>query len=87
LLHRPVFEKLLADGLHLADDEFAVVVLLVCANGSRFIDDQRVLSDGYLRLSAGWKYFNQVQIGQNALLKPPSLFHLQMRCVRHLVIS
>jgi hypothetical protein len=82
LLHRPTFENSVAEGLHHKDSGFAGVVLLVCATGSRFVSDPRVLSDSSSLLSAGWKYFNQVQIGENALLEPPSLFNLQTRCVR-----
>jgi hypothetical protein len=54
----------------------------VCATASRFVDDPRVLSHGSQLLSAGWRYYTQVQLGETALLKPPSLFNLQMRCVR-----
>ncbi|EUC53657.1 fungal specific transcription factor domain protein [Rhizoctonia solani AG-3 Rhs1AP] len=43
LLHRPTFESQLAQKLHWRDPSFAAVVLLVCANGSRFSDDTRVM--------------------------------------------
>ncbi|GAB1519440.1 hypothetical protein RhiTH_002506 [Rhizoctonia solani] len=43
LLHRPTFEAQLAQKLHWKDPSFAAVVLLVCANGSRFSDDTRVM--------------------------------------------
>lgn len=43
LLHRPTFEAQLAEKLHWRDPSFAAVVLLVCANGSRFSDDTRVM--------------------------------------------
>ncbi|KAJ1311793.1 hypothetical protein OPQ81_010258 [Rhizoctonia solani] len=43
LLHRPTFEAQLEQKLHWKDPSFAAVVLLVCANGSRFSDDTRVM--------------------------------------------
>jgi hypothetical protein len=46
LLHRPTFERDIAQGLHRRDATFGAVVLLVCAMGSRYSDDPRVqLSD------------------------------------------
>jgi len=53
LLHRPTFERAVAEGLHLraqnhetdGDDEtmFSAVLLLVCAVASRYSNDERVL--------------------------------------------
>lgn len=48
LLHRPTFERAIKEGLHLQDPKFGANVLLVCANGARFCDDPRVLSEGEL---------------------------------------
>ncbi|KIK66923.1 hypothetical protein GYMLUDRAFT_239127 [Collybiopsis luxurians FD-317 M1] len=63
LLHRPTFERSLHERLHYRDDAFAAVVLLVCAVGSRYVDDPRVLLDGVDAWhSAGWRYFNQVPV-------------------------
>ncbi|EAU83262.2 nuclear protein [Coprinopsis cinerea okayama7 len=63
LLHRPSFERSVAEGLHLTNDSFAGTVLLVCAIASRFSDDTRVLLDGEESFhSAGWKWFEQVQV-------------------------
>lgn len=42
LLHRPTFEKHIADGMHKMNSTFGAVVLLVCALGSRYSDDPRV---------------------------------------------
>jgi hypothetical protein len=80
LLHRPIFDRSLRDELHLRDDGFARVLLAVCAVASRFVDDPRVLLDGSPSLSAGWKYFSQVQT-QTPLLAPPSLYDIQLCCV------
>ncbi|KAJ7686153.1 hypothetical protein B0H14DRAFT_3674848 [Mycena olivaceomarginata] len=46
LLHRPIFARALAAGLHLTNDGFAATYLLVCAIGARFSSDPRVLLDG-----------------------------------------
>ena len=49
LLHRPTFERDIAQGLHERNATFGAVVLLVCAMGSRYSDDPRVqLSDADL---------------------------------------
>ncbi|OBZ66208.1 hypothetical protein A0H81_13860 [Grifola frondosa] len=82
LLHRPTFEKGIKDGLHLRDEGFGSVVLLVCANGSRFTDDPRVLLEGFLSThSNGWKWFQQVQMVRKSLLAPPRLYDLQIHCL------
>ncbi|KAL0953207.1 hypothetical protein HGRIS_004462 [Hohenbuehelia grisea] len=82
LLHRPTFERSVAEGLHLKDDGFAAVVILVCANGARFSDDPRILLDGNDSYhSCGWKWFAQVQMVRKSLLTPPSLYDLQFHCL------
>ncbi|KAJ7183929.1 hypothetical protein C8R46DRAFT_1344590 [Mycena filopes] len=48
-LHRPTFEKALAQQEHLHDDGFARTVLLVCALGACYSDDPRI----YSSLSSG----------------------------------
>ncbi|KDN50625.1 hypothetical protein RSAG8_01123, partial [Rhizoctonia solani AG-8 WAC10335] len=80
LLHRPLFESNVRDGLHFKDSAFACVLLLVCAVGSRWSDDHRVFleQDEPLQHSAGWKYFEQVQFLRRSLLTPPKLFDLQI---------
>ena len=85
LLHRPTFNRLIAEGLHFIDVEFGTTVLLVCAIGSRFSTDPRVLlpeADGSPvgNLSAGWKYFQQVRVTERPKLNAPSLFDLQSYC-------
>ncbi|KAI0771317.1 fungal-specific transcription factor domain-containing protein [Trametes elegans] len=79
LLHRPTFEQGIKDGLHLHDEGFGSTVLLVCANGSRFTDDPRVLLEGHdTPQSSGWKWFQQVQMVRKSLLAPPRLYDLQI---------
>ena len=84
LLHRPMFEKSLTDNLHLRDDGFGAVALLVAAVGARFSDDPRVALPGTDAMhSAGWAWFNQVQMVRRSLFSPPSLYDLQIYCVRN----
>ncbi|KAF8894329.1 fungal-specific transcription factor domain-containing protein [Gymnopilus junonius] len=79
LLHRPTFEKEVAEDLHHSDPMFGAVLLLVCAHGSRFSDDPRVLAEGSDSLrSAGWKWFEQVTIMRKSLIKRTTLYELQM---------
>ena len=64
------------------NDSFASTVLLVCAVGSRFSDDPRVLLEGEESFhSSGWKWFDQVQMVKKSLLAPPSLYDLQFYVV------
>ncbi|TFY75185.1 hypothetical protein EWM64_g8827, partial [Hericium alpestre] len=79
LLHRPTFDAALADGLHHRDEGFGGVLLLVCACGARYSNDERVLLEGTQSYhSAGWKWFSQVQMVRKALLTAPCLYDLQM---------
>lgn len=83
LLHRPTFQQGVKDGLHLHDEGFGSTVLLVCANGARFTEDPRVLLDeNPIPQSAGWKWFQQVQMVRKSLLAPPRLYDLQIYAVR-----
>ncbi|KIM40778.1 hypothetical protein M413DRAFT_167868 [Hebeloma cylindrosporum] len=82
LLHRPTFEKSVEEGLHLQNDNFAPVFLLVCAVGARYSDDPRVRLDGVDSIhSAGWKWFEQVQIMKLTMLALPTLYDLQLHCL------
>lgn len=84
LLHRPSFEKSIKEGLHLTNHGFAHVYLLVCAVGARYSKDPRVLLDGIDSWhSAGWKWFDQVQMVKRSIVSPPTLYDLQRYCVRH----
>ena len=85
VLHRPTFERLLAEGKHLRDEGFGAVVLLVCALSARVVNDPRVYLDdpekpGHPH-SAGWLWFNQVQLVRNVALSDPTLYDLQAMAV------
>ncbi|KAF7348956.1 Zn(2)-C6 fungal-type domain-containing protein [Mycena venus] len=80
LLHRPTFERALADDLHLRDDKFAANVLSVCAVASRFSDDPRVY-DPAESLTCGWKFFSQISSELEHLYDPPKLYDLQRYCL------
>ncbi|KAI0080942.1 hypothetical protein K474DRAFT_1768943 [Panus rudis PR-1116 ss-1] len=79
LLHRPTFEARLEDNLHLHEEGFGSVLLLVCALGARFSTDPRVFLEGTDSMhSRGWKYFHQVTLVPKSLLHNPSLYDLQL---------
>ena len=78
LLHRPTFEKSVAEGLHHTDGLFASTYVLVCAVGARFSDDPRVFNPD-LYHPPGSTLFNQIQIPKKSL---PSLYELHFHCVR-----
>ncbi|KAG1887099.1 fungal-specific transcription factor domain-containing protein [Suillus subluteus] len=67
LLHRPTFERKVAQGLHRRDMSFGAVYLLVLAVGSRFSDDRRACLE--------------VQMVRKTLLGPPCLEDLQVHCL------
>ena len=81
LLHRPTFLRAFDHGLHLRDEKFASLVLLVCATASRYSDDPRVLENGHT-LSAGWKWFQQVEPFSSNVMAGPELYDLQVATVR-----
>ncbi|KAI0755124.1 fungal-specific transcription factor domain-containing protein [Daedaleopsis nitida] len=75
LLHRPTLEQGIRDGLHLREQGFGGVLLLVCANGSRWVDDPRLTTDGHE--TPGWKWFMQVEDTRWSFLERPRLEDLQ----------
>lgn len=81
LLHRPTFDRQLREGLHLVDEGFGSVVLLVCANGARMSDDPRVADYGPPGLP-GWNWFLQVEKARKSIFSPPQLTDLQKCVVR-----
>jgi hypothetical protein len=85
LLHRPTFEQQYHSGLHRSSQPFAEILLLVCAIASRCCDDPRVMLDPTLPHSAGWKYYQQVNVADKNLVTPPTLLDLQRYVVCTLV--
>ncbi|KIL66457.1 hypothetical protein M378DRAFT_75140 [Amanita muscaria Koide BX008] len=79
LLHRPTFERQIAEGLHLKDTMFGYTVLLVCAIGAKYSEDPRVFIKGSNSTrSAGHKWFAQVNSGKPFFSEKPTLHELQM---------
>ncbi|KAJ6490649.1 hypothetical protein C8R47DRAFT_454801 [Mycena vitilis] len=83
ILHRPTFEKSLASGLHLRDQQFGAIVLAVCALGGKNSPDKRVFLDGTLgELSAGWQWFRQIRRPfSGRVVKATTLYELQLCCL------
>ncbi|KAK2462672.1 hypothetical protein APHAL10511_005288 [Amanita phalloides] len=84
LLHWPSFVRSIMQGLHNSDDWFGAVLLLVCAVGSHYCDDPRVLLEGDTTYhSSGWKWFQQVKctIMHRDNPGPCSLYNLQLYCL------
>lgn len=83
LLHRPTFLSNVASNLHRRDRIFGAVVLLVCALGSRFSNDPRVVLEGSnTPYSAGHKWYRQVEAVQNTSLTSTMTLHeMQMNCL------
>ena len=88
LLHKSIFEQQVASGLHYRDSMFAKVFLLVCAHGARYSEDPRVLAEGTTSTrSAGWKWFEQVNIMRRNLFNRVVLYELQMHAVSPITSS
>ena len=82
LLHRPTFMNAVSGGVHLRDDKFGAVVLLVCATASRYSYDPRTSTEGGELRNVGWKWFVQVEPFSNSVLYGPELYDLQIAAVR-----
>ncbi|KAJ7695986.1 fungal-specific transcription factor domain-containing protein [Mycena rosella] len=78
ILHRPSFQRSVAEGLHLKDTKFGEVLLVVLGVASRHSDDHRVFIDNST-LSAGWKFVNQVQVFRKNF--DPTLYEVQFYCL------
>ncbi|KAF9256384.1 hypothetical protein L218DRAFT_881828 [Marasmius fiardii PR-910] len=79
LLHRPTFERSIAEGLHLQNRSFGATVLAACAVASRHSSDPRNLCEGTTSVhSLGWKWFRQVPLVRESFVEPPSLYDIQL---------
>lgn len=87
VLHRPSFERALSDRRHHSDIGFGSVVMLVCAIGARWSDDPRCLLDGASAHSAGWKWFDQIQVHRRSFMSPPRLYDLQIYALSSLFLQ
>lgn len=79
VLHRPTFEANLSERLHLRDEKFGAVVLLVCVIGSKFSNDSRVKRRG--PNSPEWFWFHQVDFLRGPLYYPMTLYDVQIVAV------
>ncbi|KAF7365380.1 Fungal-trans domain-containing protein [Mycena venus] len=78
ILHRPSFERAVAEGLYVRDMAFGGLLLSVLALASRYSSDPRVLIDGN-PLSAGWRFQNQVRVLRR--LFEPTIHEIQIYCL------
>ncbi|KAF8176117.1 fungal-specific transcription factor domain-containing protein [Mycena galopus ATCC 62051] len=79
ILHRPSFERSVANGLHLTDSDFGGTLLSVLGIASRYSNDPRVFVDGGVSLSSGWKFINQIRILPKSFA--PTIYEVQMYCL------
>ncbi|KAF7376438.1 hypothetical protein MSAN_00059400 [Mycena sanguinolenta] len=80
VLHRPTFDRKVADKLHLRDHKFASTLLMACSLGARHSSDPRVFLDGvgdHRPHSAGWKWHSQVRVIPKYWIYKPDLYELQ----------
>ncbi|KAF5339481.1 hypothetical protein D9758_015312 [Tetrapyrgos nigripes] len=81
VLHRPTFDRSIAEDMHLRNRNFGCVLLGVCALGSRYCDDPATLESEAPEFSAGWKYFRQIRPIPITYSAAPSLYQLQIICI------
>ncbi|KAK7062868.1 Gypsy retrotransposon integrase-like protein 1 [Paramarasmius palmivorus] len=81
LLHRPTFEKCIADDLHRQNSQFGATVLAVCACAARYSNNPQVLADPTEELSAGWHYFRQVRLLRPSFVSLATVYELQLYCL------
>ncbi|KAI0644475.1 fungal-specific transcription factor domain-containing protein [Trametes meyenii] len=88
ILHRQTFDLAVNEGLHLRDPGFGAVVLLVCANGSRWLEppDPR-LSEYGSKVKPGWVWFMQVEKARKSPFAPPQLYDLQKHILMAIYIG
>ena len=87
LLHEPTFKQSIEGGVHVRHGGFGATVLLVCAIGSRFTRDPRVLlDDSDHHQSAGWKWFALVERVQRMSFSPAKIYDLQICVVRNVAL-
>ncbi|KAJ6557303.1 fungal-specific transcription factor domain-containing protein [Mycena vulgaris] len=79
VLHRPSFERSVADGLHLKNPSFGGALLAVLGVASRYSNDPRVFVDGDTSFSSGWNFVKQVQIVRKVF--DPTLYDVQFYCL------
>ncbi|KAJ7064935.1 fungal-specific transcription factor domain-containing protein [Mycena amicta] len=83
-IHRPTFLTAIAQRFHLRHSGFAKTVLLVCAVAARYSSDPRVsLTDVPVSAAetAGWKWFDQVELSGHLVRTNPTLYDLQSYCL------
>ena len=84
LLHWPTFLQSINAGLHLSDEPFGAVLLLVCALGARFSTNPATLPAGATNWQwAGWQWYDQVRVARKLMpLTTTTLYDLQLATVR-----
>ncbi|KAJ7497517.1 fungal-specific transcription factor domain-containing protein [Mycena latifolia] len=82
ILHRPTFERSVAEGLHLRNSRFGATLLLVCSLASRYSNDPRVQLEGTnMEHSSGWKWMGQIRLIRQSYTTTPSLYDVQICCL------
>ncbi|KAJ7075883.1 fungal-specific transcription factor domain-containing protein, partial [Mycena belliarum] len=79
VLHRPSFERSVAEGLHLNDTQFGATLLAMLGIASRYSNDPRVFVDGDTTLSSGWIFVKQLEVVRK--LFEPTLYDMQFYCL------
>ncbi|THU97167.1 hypothetical protein K435DRAFT_663126 [Dendrothele bispora CBS 962.96] len=87
VLHRPTFERSVAEGLHFNDRHFGHLLLAICALASRYSNDPRIFVKGSTQeFSCGWQWFRQIKLFRNSYVTVPSIYEVQV-CISVLFLQ
>lgn len=85
VFHRPTFENLILQGQHSCQFQLGNIVLAMCAVACRYSTDARVFNEAEgTGDTSGWQWFSQVRPIRRTLTSAPSIWELQLYCVRTL---
>ncbi|KAJ6495231.1 hypothetical protein C8R45DRAFT_1133546 [Mycena sanguinolenta] len=81
ILHRPTFDRSLNQQLHIVNDGFGTILLLVCALGSLYLAESTAPPvDGE---TLAWQCYDQVELCGHSLRRPATLYDIQAYCFLH----
>jgi hypothetical protein len=84
IFHRPSFEEAIARGLHLREEGFGAVLLMVCAVAARVSKDPTINHGPDKLIISPW--FRQVQMHRRPLIGIISIYEVQLQLVHYYTV-
>ncbi|KAJ6453724.1 fungal-specific transcription factor domain-containing protein [Mycena sanguinolenta] len=79
ILHRPTFDQSLNQQLHIVNEGFGTILLLVCALGSLYLAESTEPAVDDTKLA--WDCYAQVELCGHSLRRLPTLYDIQAYCL------